>query len=230
MEPSSSCRSQCDRFRNGLQYTLTGHSGPVMVAKFLGSNTKVITGSRDRTLKGWDLQRGGDCVMNIFANSICFDIVDGVGATNLLSGHYDSTIKVWDTRDSREPKHVIKVDGHVTSLAQGTEFRVLCCTRADTLKVVDLRTMTVARNYEADGFHVACDYSRAVFSPDCKYVAAGSGTGDLFIWNESSRRLEKHLPAVSSPPSCVLATAWHPEGSCLVSSDKAKRITVWSDI
>ncbi|XP_043189272.1 autophagy-related protein 16-1-like [Amphibalanus amphitrite] len=213
-----------------LRYTLTGHSGPVMVAKFLGSNTKVITGSRDRTLKGWDLQRGGDCVMNIFANSICFDIVDGVGATNLLSGHYDSTIKVWDTRDSREPKHVIKVDGHVTSLAQGTEFRVLCCTRADTLKVVDLRTMTVARNYEADGFHVACDYSRAVFSPDCKYVAAGSGTGDLFIWNESSRRLEKHLPAVSSPPSCVLATAWHPEGSCLVSSDKAKRITVWSDI
>ena len=28
------------------------------------------------------------------------------------------------------------------------EFRVLCSTRGDTLKVVDLRMMTVARNYE----------------------------------------------------------------------------------
>ena len=62
-------------------------------------------------------------VMNIFANSICFDIVDGVGSTNLLSGHFDSTIKVWDTRDSRDPKHVIKVDGHVTSLSLGTGER-----------------------------------------------------------------------------------------------------------
>ena len=54
--------------------------------------------------------------------------------------------------------------------------------------------------YRADGFHVGCDSSRAVFSPDCKYVAAGSGNGDLFVWNESSGRLEKHLPAVSSQP------------------------------
>ena len=52
----------------------------------------------------------------------------------------------------------------------------------------------------ADGFHVGCDHSRAAFSPDCKYVAAGSGAGDLFIWNEASRKLEKHLSAVSSHP------------------------------
>ena len=58
--------------------------------------------------------------MNIFASSICFDIVDGVGSTNILSGHFDSTIKVWDTRAPREPKHVVALDGHVTSLALGT--------------------------------------------------------------------------------------------------------------
>ena len=59
-------------------------------------------------------------VMNIFANSKCFDIADGVGSTSILSGHFDSTIKVWDTRASREPKNVVKVDGHVTSLTLGT--------------------------------------------------------------------------------------------------------------
>lgn len=39
-----------------LQHTLTGHSGKVMAAKFLGEHTKVITGSHDRTLKVWDLR------------------------------------------------------------------------------------------------------------------------------------------------------------------------------
>lgn len=39
-----------------LQHTLTGHSGKVMAAKFLGEATKVVTGSHDRTLKIWDLR------------------------------------------------------------------------------------------------------------------------------------------------------------------------------
>lgn len=39
-----------------LRHTLTGHSGKVMAAKFLGEPTKVITGSHDRTLKIWDLR------------------------------------------------------------------------------------------------------------------------------------------------------------------------------
>ncbi|CAH0559291.1 unnamed protein product [Brassicogethes aeneus] len=38
------------------QHTLTGHSGKVMAAKFLGEATKVVTGSHDRTLKIWDLR------------------------------------------------------------------------------------------------------------------------------------------------------------------------------
>lgn len=39
-----------------LQHTLTGHSGKVMAAKFLGEPSKVVTGSHDRTLKIWDLR------------------------------------------------------------------------------------------------------------------------------------------------------------------------------
>ena len=34
-----------------LRHTLTGHSGKVMSAKFLGDATRVVSGSHDRTLK-----------------------------------------------------------------------------------------------------------------------------------------------------------------------------------
>jgi autophagy-related protein 16 len=39
-----------------LQHTLTGHSNKVLAAKFLGDQSKVVTGSHDRTLKLWDLK------------------------------------------------------------------------------------------------------------------------------------------------------------------------------
>jgi autophagy-related protein 16-1 len=42
---------------------LTGHSGKVMAAKFLGEPSKVVTGSHDRTLKIWDL-RSRACKLN----------------------------------------------------------------------------------------------------------------------------------------------------------------------
>ena len=40
-----------------LKSTLTGHSGKVLTAKFLGDCSKIVSGSHDRTLKIWDLNR-----------------------------------------------------------------------------------------------------------------------------------------------------------------------------
>uniref|UniRef100_A0A9J8DHE4 ATG16 autophagy related 16-like 1 (S. cerevisiae) n=1 Tax=Cyprinus carpio carpio TaxID=630221 RepID=A0A9J8DHE4_CYPCA len=39
-----------------LRHTLTGHSGKVLSARFLLDNTRIVSGSYDRTLKLWDLR------------------------------------------------------------------------------------------------------------------------------------------------------------------------------
>lgn len=44
-----------------------------------------------------------------------------------------------------------------------------------------------------DSFKVACDWTRAKFSPDASYVAVGSHDGTLFIWNTQTAKLEKKL-------------------------------------
>ena len=43
-------------FSLNLQHTLTGHSGKVLAARFMGDPSMVVSGSHDRTLKIWDLR------------------------------------------------------------------------------------------------------------------------------------------------------------------------------
>jgi WD40 repeat protein len=62
-----------------VQHTLTGHSGKVMAAKFLGEPSKVVSGSHDRTLKIWDLKSKA-CELNF----INFPHTSYISATILL--------------------------------------------------------------------------------------------------------------------------------------------------
>ncbi|KAH9514693.1 hypothetical protein Btru_023319 [Bulinus truncatus] len=175
-----------------LRHTLTGHSGKVLSAKFL-TESKVVSGSHDRTLKVWDLQ-SKSCVKTIFAGSSCNDLVTLYGAS-IISGHFDKRIRFWDTRGPTDSSiNEILLQGRLTSLSLSNDKnQLLCCTRDDCLKIIDLRMNQVTCTLTADGFKVGCDWSRAVFSPDREYAAAGSGDGNLFVWNVNKAKSRKNL-------------------------------------
>jgi autophagy-related protein 16 len=96
------------------QHTLTGHSGKVMAAKFVGDSQKIVTGSHDRTLKIWDL-RSKACTETKFAGSSCNDLVTTDSST-IISGHFDKKIRFWDTRTADSSSNDIVLQGKVTSL------------------------------------------------------------------------------------------------------------------
>lgn len=62
-----------------LQHTLTGHSGKVLSARFLLDNTRIVSGSYDRTLKLWDL-RSKVCTYGAGERWSSFLLVAGVAA------------------------------------------------------------------------------------------------------------------------------------------------------
>ncbi|XP_052219042.1 autophagy-related protein 16-1-like isoform X2 [Dreissena polymorpha] len=150
-----------------LRHTLTGHSGKVLSAKFLGESSKVVSGSHDRTLKIWDLH------------------------------------------------------------TKAYRMSLLACTREDTLKVIDLRQNQVINTLCDENFKVASDWTRAVFSPDGTYVAAGSQDGTLFIWNIQKGKVEKTL---KEHTHSILACSWHPAGSFILTSEKQKKVILWGDM
>ncbi|XP_064615207.1 autophagy-related protein 16-1-like [Liolophura sinensis] len=207
-----------------LRHTLTGHSGKVLAAKFLGDSTKVVSGSHDRTLKIWDLHSKA-CVKTIFAGSSCNDLVT-IDSTSVISGHFDRRIRFWDPRVETSSNE-LSLQGRVTSLdLTPDKLSLLSCTRDDTIKIIDLRMNQVSATFCADGFKVGCDWTRAIFSPDGQYVVSGSQDGSVFIWNVSKNKVEKVLKEHSH---AVIACSWNPTGSSIITCEKQRKVILWSD-
>ncbi|ORZ01381.1 WD40-repeat-containing domain protein [Syncephalastrum racemosum] len=212
---------------NRVKHTLTGHIGKVYAAQFTADSRRVVSGSHDRTLKVWDLQRGY-CTRTIFTFSSCNDLalVDADGQT-LASGHLDNHVRIWDTRTGNAIKELTAVhSGQVTSVSVSPDgSKLLTNSRDNTLKLVDLRMYDIVATYQAESYRNGANWSRACFSPDGNYIAAGSSDGTLHVWDAESRKLERALKAHSG---IICGVSWNPMGSHLYSADMNKGICMWN--
>ncbi|XP_058600867.1 autophagy-related protein 16-1 isoform X2 [Onychostoma macrolepis] len=208
-----------------LRHTLTGHSGKVLSARFLLDNTRIVSGSYDRTLKLWDL-RSKVCIKTVFAGSSCNDIV--CTEQCVMSGHFDKKVRFWDIR-SESIVHELELLGRVTSLDLNHDRTdLLTCSRDDLVKIIDLRSNAVRQTFNAQGFKCGSDFTRVTFSPDGNYVAAGSADGVLYIWNVLTGKLDKTLDKGHS--SAINSVSWSPSGTYVASVEKGSKAVLWSDM
>lgn len=70
---------------------------------------------------------------------------------------------------------------------------LLCCTRDDALHNFELRMNRILHTYAHENFKVGLEFTRCSFSPDAQYCVAGSGEGELYIWNVATAKVESVL-------------------------------------
>uniref|UniRef100_A0A8C2X742 ATG16 autophagy related 16-like 2 (S. cerevisiae) n=1 Tax=Cyclopterus lumpus TaxID=8103 RepID=A0A8C2X742_CYCLU len=206
--------------------TLTGHSRKVTAARFSGLH-QVVTGSADRSIRLWDLQRAA-CVKVVEVSSYCSDLV--CSENFVISGHFDSKIRSHDSLRTAGCVQQLPVWGRVTSLDISSDRRqLLSCCRDDCLQLFDLRRRSHDRLcFRAEGFKCGSDSTKAVISPDGCFLAAGSANGGVYIWNVTTGNLETRLPGQHSAP--ISAVSWSLSGEYVVSVDQSRRAVLWSDI
>lgn len=208
-----------------LNLTLTGHAAKVNSAKFLGLPIKIASGSADRTIKLWDVNRGA-CIRTYFAGSNCFDLV--YGNYVIISGHFDKKIRGWDLNrpDEKDATWMVPLgDSKVIAVDISRDStKVACCLRDNTIKCVDLRTLEVLQTYSHEKFKTGEENWRVSFSNDSQYISCGSSDGSFYIWDANTAKVEKILKGHNNK---VIATNWSPDGKRMVSIENGRKVSIW---
>ena len=78
-------------------HTLTGHKDNINACRLSYSKKSALTGSLDRTIKFWDLDKG-ICFKTNICMSQCFDLNMQLSETYVASAHFDGTIRIWSIK------------------------------------------------------------------------------------------------------------------------------------
>ncbi|GAA0153197.1 hypothetical protein LIER_11496 [Lithospermum erythrorhizon] len=165
--------------------SLKGHDGDV-VAVAVGASNRLYSGSKDNTVKVWDLQNM-QCLQTLCGHSsdvtsvLCWD-------NFLLSGSLDNTIKVWAATDSgllevvyehREESGILSLEGIHDAEAKPI---LLCSCKGNNMKLYELPSLA--------------ERGRIFAKRDIQSVQIASGglffsgdeTGQVFVWKLDEAR------------------------------------------
>jgi WD40 repeat protein len=158
-------------------------------------------------------------------DSKVWDVRPGAGpVTSLSADQHRVRVKVWDVSTGAEVPALEGWRGEVLAVSFGADGALLVATSLG--RTVDVREAGSGRAVLGGGVVGAGDgVTAAAFSAGGKYVAVGSGTGAVKVWDLGTGRETLTLPEDRRP---VLGLAFSPDGTRLVRGLHAgETVTVW---
>ncbi len=215
---------------------LIAHSSAVSCAAFSRDGTLVVTGSKDATLKLWDVATAR--LVRTFAGHKD-DIVavalspDG---TLAVSGSKDRTMKLWELATGRLIRtiyaHLDATGDEVSTVAFSPDGKhLLSGSRSAALaKLWDAETGRLLRVFEHSKGALRAGVSSAVFSPDGTRIATG-GAGDKIVnlWDMASGKVVQAFGDYTPTFAYGVKLAFSPDGARILVADN-KALTLWDAI
>ncbi|KAF9575961.1 hypothetical protein EC968_000924 [Mortierella alpina] len=190
---------------------LLGHQESVYCIQF--DRTKIVTGSRDRTIKFWDLV-SHQCTHTLTGHSqsvLCLQFNERI----MVSGSSDNTIIVWDM-ETRKP--VSRLYGHTAGVLDVCfdDQYIISCSKDTHIKVWDVHTMVHLKTMAGHRGPV-----NAVQLHQGQVVSA-SGDGLVKLWDVATGLCVRDFIGHERGLACVQF-----DGTTIVSGSNDKTIRIW---
>lgn len=201
------------------------HEGPVHAIAVTPNGKFIVSGSRDRTIRIWDLLKGTPIGETIEGhNGPVFAVAVTPNGKRIVSGSWDKTIRVWDMVTGAPVGG--RIEGHewpVTTLAVTPNGkRIVSGSYDSTIRIWDMETgLPTVKPFEG---HEGSVYAVAV-TPDGKCIVSGSWDKTIRIWNiEKGTQIGKPIKGHKGQVHAIAVT---PDGKYIVSGSDDFTIRIW---
>jgi platelet-activating factor acetylhydrolase IB subunit alpha len=187
--------------------TLTGHDHSVSAVRFVpsgaagspSSGNLLVSASRDKTLRIWDVSTGY-CVKTISGHADWVrDVSPSFDGRFLLSAGHDQTARIWDASN-----------GELKATLLGHEHFIVCCVFATPASYVHLASMAGLKKPPAA-------------SSSAEFVATGSRDKSIRIWDARGTLIK----TLTGHDNWVRGLVFHPGGKYLLSVSDDKTLRCW---
>ncbi|HEX2573655.1 MAG TPA: NACHT domain-containing protein [Polyangia bacterium] len=209
------------RFGGGELRTFQGHADAVTGCAITPDGKRVVSTSRDKTLKLWDLD-SGQCLHTLHGHTGsvtgCAITLDG---RRIVSSSYDKTLKVWD-RGSGRLLHTLQGHaGGVTACAVTPDGKRIVSASSDkTLKIWDLDSGQLLHTLQDHWDEV----TGCAVTPDGRRAVSASYDKALKVWDLESGQL---LRTLQGHGDGLTGCAVTPDGRLVVSASWDATLKVW---
>ena len=202
-------------------FQLTGHTSLVASLAISTDRLTLASGSRDRTIKLWNLQTGELQHTLTGHTKRAIAVVFSPDRQFLASGSEDCTIKLWQANDGREFGELTGHLGAVYAVAIAPDSRKLVSSSWDrTIKIWDLSTRQELKSLTGHG--LPC--TTLAIAPNGNTLVTGSHDTTIKLWDFATGTLQATL---TGHTKAVNSVVFSPDGNTLASGSSDGTVKLW---
>lgn len=164
-------------------HTFNGHLDVINQCQYI-NNQSVVTGSSDRQIKIWDLNKA-ECSLTLISSSECLSVSTTNSENFVVSGHSDGHIRLWSVNQHKMVQDIQKLHSDkVTSVCiSPVESYFVTNSRDNTVKLVDMRTYKEVFSFRHDNYTNGSDSNKGSLSQNGQFYMVCSKNGHLIFFD-----------------------------------------------